>query len=171
MRVEVEGLASFVNRLEKFDKDVSKELKSRMRSAATAVTVEAKSMVPSRPVSNWGAWTYAKDGRDLSFDAGRVRRGYKVETVRTRARGMTIGFGYRAVQSSAAGMILEQIGSPGGGYATNPQFVSAVVRKVGPRPAVRGGKRFLVPAYYRVMPKVVQQMEAAINDAKRKVGL
>jgi hypothetical protein len=175
MRLTAEGIAPFINRLEKFDKDVSKELKKEMRSAADMVRAKAVSMVPSNPVSGWGKWTQAGNGRDLSYDQAIVRRSYKTVTNRYRRLGVTAAFGYSAVTENAGAAIFEQIGAPqpmgNTSWFSSAQFRRTVVNRHGRRPNVKGGKRILFPAYYAVMPQVRERIERAIREAERKVGL
>jgi hypothetical protein len=173
MRLTVEGIAPFINRLEKFDKDVSKELKKEMRSAADMVRREAISRVPSQPLSGWGVWR--QDGRDLDYDAGRVRKSYKTVTNRYRNLGVTTAFGYSAVTENPAAAIFEQVGAPqpkgNTTWRSSAQFRRYITNRYGARPNVKGGKRILVPSYYSVMPKVEERITKAIREAERKVGL
>jgi hypothetical protein len=173
MRLETNGIAPFINRLEKFNKDVSKELKKDMKSGADMVRAKAVSMVPSNPVSGWGRWIH--NGRDLSYDQNRVRKSYKTETNRYRRQGITVGFGYSTVTENAAAAVFETVGADTAkgntDWRSSQQFRRTIVNRHGVRPKVKGGKRILVPAYYAVIPKVNERIEKAIREAERKVGL
>jgi hypothetical protein len=167
MKMQVDGLAAFVNRLEKFDKDVSKVLKKEMRAAATLTAKEARSLTPSRALTNWGKFTAdgsrggsGGSGNDVSFSSAAVRRGFKVATNRYRRRGITTAFGYDVVQGNAGGSVFETIGKGSG------QFVDAIVSRFGSqRP------RTLIPAYYATIEQAQSQVEDAIRRAEREVGL
>jgi len=164
-RVDIEGLAPFINRLEKFDKDVSKELKKEMRGAASLVVAAAKARVTQQPLSNWGKWIYT-DGRDLGFDVANVKRGFKSETVRSRNLGVTTKFGYKIVQKSPAGAIFEYAGSKTPGALFNRSLLKNNDR------LIRGTQpRILARAYYDVIEDVRSRIRNAIDDAARKVGL
>jgi hypothetical protein len=173
VRVETHGIAQFINRLEKFNKDISKELKKEMRAGADMVRKDAVGRVPANPVSNWGPWT--QNGRDLGYDVNTVRRSYKTVTNRYRRLGVTAAFGYSAVTENPAAAIFEQIGagSPKGNtqWRSSEQFRRTVVNRHGRRPNVKGGKRILVPAYYAVIGKVNERITKAVREAERKVGL
>jgi hypothetical protein len=173
MRLTVEGIAPFINRLEKFDKDVSKELKKEMRSASDMVRKEAVSRVPSAPLSGWGVWQ--QNGRDLDYEPGRVRKSYKTVTNRYRNLGVTVAFGYSVVTENAAAAIFEQAGAPqpkgNTTWRSSAQFRRYISNRHGVRPNIKGGKRVLFPSYYSVMPQVRDRITKAIREAERKVGL
>jgi hypothetical protein len=173
MKMTVEGIAPFINRLEKFDKDVSKSLKKDMRTAADEVRKAAVKRVPNNPVSGWGRWR--QNGRDLDYDTGRVKKSYKTVTNRYRNLGVTAAFGYSAVTENAAAAIFEQVGAdtPKGNtsWFSSEQFRRTIINRHGPRPRVKGGKRVLMPAYYEAMPAARRKIEKAIREAERKVGL
>jgi hypothetical protein len=174
MKLTAEGIAPFINRLEKFDKDVSKALKKDMRMAADDVRKAAVKRLPNGvPISNWGRWR--QNGRDLDYDRGRVRKSYKVATNRYRNLGVTTAFGYSVVTENAAAAIFEQVGAPtrkgNTSWFSSDQFIRTLVNRHGPRPKVKGGKRILVPAYYEAMPSARRKIEKAIREAERKVGL
>jgi hypothetical protein len=159
MRMEVDGLAPFINRLEKFDKDISKALKKEMRAASATVSSNAKKRISGNPLSNWGSWR--SGSRDLSFAPSEVRRGFSVATNRYRRSGATVAFGYDVVQKSTAGSIFETVGKLSGST-----FVDQIVnRRGGTRP------RTLIPAYYAEMDQAQARIEEAVRNAEREVGL
>lgn len=167
MLVKVDGLARLVNQLEKFSPEVSKALKSEMRSGAQIVAKEAQSRVPGIALTTWGAWTAAKTGRDLSFNGNAVKRGIKPVTNRYRRRGATVAFGYDVVSSTPAGNIYEVAGP--GTRTTSPAgeaFVRSLNRAWGSGPL----PRTLFPAYYAGIDRARSQILDALRDAERKVG-
>lgn len=171
MRVDVQGLAALVNRLEKFDKDVSKVLKNELKSAASIVASNATARQPSTVLSGWGRWIDAgvmprsTGGRDLSY----AKKGYKVKTARYRKRGVTTGFGMDVMAVGAGAGILEFAGSEN----RTPSFTEPIVSIFGAVPQGSKGfmPRILLPAYYAGMKEAKPIIEAAIRDAERKVGL
>ena len=165
MRVEVDGLAAFINRLEKFNKDVSKELKSEMTKASNLVVKDAKGSAPDAPLSGWGRWIDAgvmprsSGGRDLSYTSG-----YKQVTNRYRRRGATVSFGKDVVTSTPGSGIFQFAGSQG----RTENFTAQIIRRFGP---VKKLPRILGPAYYRNIPQVRARIESAIRRAEKAVGL
>lgn len=171
MRVDVKGLASFVNRLEKFDQDVSKTLKAELKSASSVVAGRASGLQPNTVLSNWGRWidsgTMPKStaGRDLSY----AKRGYKVKTNRYRNKGAVTSFGMDVESVGPGAGILEFVGSQN----RTPKFSDPIVSRFGPVPKGSRGfmPRILLPAYYMGMSEAAQQIEAAVRAAEKKVGL
>ena len=129
MKFDVEGLAPFINRLEKFDKDVSKELKAEMKKGADVVAKAAGSTVSGVPISGWGTWNH--QGRDLGYNPSKVKSGFKVATNRYRRRGVTAAFGYDVVQANAGGSVYEVIGDKS--RVTGPQGELLARASVGER--------------------------------------
>jgi hypothetical protein len=166
MKVSTPDLAAFINRLEKFDGSVSKELKQKMRKASGLVAQNARER-QQVPLSNWGRYGWVEqdraNGRNLGYNQAAARRGLRVSTNRYRASGVTTAFGMSVVQRDPAGAIFELAGSAN---RSGHRFNSALNRVLGKGPYPRS----LFPAYYAVMPTVQQQIEAAIRDAERKVG-
>jgi hypothetical protein len=161
MSAKVTGIAYLINRLEKFDKDVSKELKKEMRSAANDLLRESRSAFPPMGLTNWGMWISSEDGRNLSY-GGNVKKGLKLETTRKRVRAATVAFGYTVSQMSPAGAIIAFAGS-----VTAGAFNDSITRKYG---RASRAPRFMTPAYYAVIPAVRSKIEKSIEDAMRKVG-
>jgi hypothetical protein len=159
VRVETDGIAQFINRLEKFDKDISKTLKKELRAAAMLTAKNARGRISGTPLSGWGPWK--SSGRDLSFAVTSVRSGFTVATNRYRRRGVTVGFGYDVVQKSAAGSIFETVGK-----STGTPFVDAITARFsGARP------RTLLPAYYSTIEEAQTRIGDAVARAEREVGL
>jgi hypothetical protein len=170
MKIATPEIGAFINRLEKFDKDVSKELKQEMRKASGRVANESRSLISAMgdPLSNWAGYSWVEqdraDGRNLQFNMSAVKRGYKVKTNRHRKSGITTAFGQSVVQETAAGAILELAGSRSKGQF-NRNIISARNSPIGKIPRILG------KAYYRVMPIVVVELRSAIRRAEMKVGL
>ena len=172
MNVATPEIGAFINRLEKFDKDVSKELKQEMRKASGRVANESRSLISAMgdPLSNWAGYSWfeqdrAKNQRNLQFNMSKVKKGYKVKTNRHRKSGITTAFGQSVVQETAAGAILELAGSDNSRATFNKNIISARKSPIGKIPRILG------KAYYRVMPIVVVELQAAIRRAEKKVGL
>ena len=124
MRVEIEGAAQLMNRLQKFDKEVYKILERELKAAATLVAKDARKRVPKSPLSNWGKWaettgssgqrgvvTMVTGSRDLSFDAAKVRRGIRADVPKRYRKGAIVGFKVGVVSMNPAGAIYELAGS------------------------------------------------------------
>ena len=173
-RIEASSdIAAFVNRLEKFDKDVSKELKKSMRRGVDFVVQEARDQMPPPPLSNWGASTWIEQDRsegqrNLQYNQAKAKRGIKAATFRARQRGATVGFGYIAIQKDPAASIYEVAGT--GKRTTGKRgvgFVRNLNRSAGSGPLPRA----LFPAYYKGMPKAREEIERALQHARKRVGL
>jgi hypothetical protein len=170
-RVQAQGIAPFINRLEKFDKDVSKTLKAEMRRGSNEVAKEARSLIGAlggNALSNWGTWSSAgrgrTDARDLSFSPAAAKRGIKVKSYRGRSRGVVTSFGYRVSQMNPGGAIYELAGSRN---RSGDVFNSNLNSK-------RGSNRYpriMYRAYYAGMSRAETIIRAAIRKAEKEVGL
>ena len=171
MNIATPDLAAFINRLEKFDKDVSKELKQEMRKASGRIANEARGLLGSMgdPLSNWTGYSWNEmdrpNGRNLQFNRAAARSGLRVNTNRYRASGVTTAFGQTVVQRNAAGAILELAGSDTPNSTFNSNIIGYRNSPIGKIPRILGR------AYYRVMPVVRVEIQAAIRRAEKKVGL
>jgi hypothetical protein len=159
---KVENLAQTVDFLDTFNKDVAKVLKKEIKSGANEVAKASRSLIPHDGLSNWGQWTFTRDGRDLGFIGAFVKRGIVAEQTRTRMSGITVAFGYRVVSKTAAGAIYELAGSQ-----TDDEGMGLAMRKKHP---TNNYPRTLFPAYYSAMPKVLKKVEAAIEKSTRMGG-
>jgi hypothetical protein len=159
---DTKNIAQNINFLETFNKDVAKILKKEIKAGANEVAKASRRRIPKAGLSNWGAWTYSRDGRDLGFIGGWVKRGIVVETTRTRNRGATVAYGQRVVTKTPAGAIFELAGSK----SKSPMALA--VKAEHPFP-VKTYPRTLFPAYYEAMPTALKKIEAAVEKAK-KVG-
>jgi hypothetical protein len=167
MNVATPGIGAFINRLEKFDKDVSKELKKDMRKAAGLIAKSARAR-QEVPMSHWARYRWIEqdrsNGRNLQYNLAAARQGIRVNANRYRASGVTVAFGLTVVQKNPAGAIFELAGSENkSGHRFNRKINELTTS--GPYP------RTLFPAYYDVMPTAVKQIQAAIRNAERKVGI
>jgi len=161
LNFETTNIAQSVDALEKFDSEVGKILKKEIRAGANEVAKAARRKVPQNGLTNWGAWTYSRDGRDLGFIGGWVKRGIVVQTKRSRSRGSTVALGYRVVTKTAAGAIFELAGSK------SKEPMPLAMEKVHP---VRNYPRTLFAAYYEAMPTAVEKIEAAVRKAQPAIG-
>ena len=155
---DTKNLAQNIDFLETFNKDVAKILRKEIKSGANEVAKASRSLIPKAGLSNWGAWTFSRDGRDLGFIGSWVKRGIVVETTRSRNRGATVAYSQRVVTKTAAGAIYELAGSVS---------ESPMARAVKDKHPVKNSPRTLFPAYYKAMPVALKKIEAAIEKAKR----
>jgi hypothetical protein len=167
MNVATPGIGAFINRLEKFDGDVSKELKQKMRKAAGLIAKSARAR-QKVPLSHWARYSWIEqdrsNGRNLQYNIAAARQGIRVNANRYRASGVTVAFGMTVVQRNPAGAIFELAGSEN---RSGHRFNRTLNRMLndGPYP------RSLFPAYYDEMPTTVKQIQTAIREAERKVGI
>ena len=152
------NLAQNIHFLETFNNDVAKILKKEIRQGANEVAKASRRRIPQSGLRNWGAWTYSRDGRDLGFIGGWVKRGIVVETNRSRARGKTVSYGHRVVSKTPAGAIFELAGS---------KSKSPMALAMKDKHSVANYPRTLFPAYYEAMPAALQKIEAAVEKAKK----
>jgi len=172
-------IAAFINRLEKFDKEVSKELKASMKKGTDHVVKEAQRRIDalpfSPPLSRWGySWVEqdrTENVRNLRFDKARAKRGIKAAAYRARKRGATVAFGYQAIQKDPAASIFELAGSDSkrsketraGSWTFNPNILDRF--KNGPYP------RIMYPSYYVGIKQARQEIDDALQQARKAVGL
>jgi len=176
-QVEFErDIAAFINRLEKFDKDVSKDLKKQLRLGANDVAYNARARVASVgvPLSNWAKSWQEQDrdaGRQINYDAARASKQIKVRNYRVRAKGRVTAFGVQVVNMDPAASIFELAGSKnptsrsgrGGSYTFNQNLINRFGKDRYPR--------ILYPSYYAGIKSARRAIENAVMDAARKVGL
>lgn len=165
-QVKVENLGPLINRLEKFDKDVAKDLKKELSSATDLVVKAARARVDGPALRNWGTWIEAKSGRDLTYDPSNVAAGIKRITNRYRRGGATISFGQDVSQRNPGGAVFEFAGTK-----SSSDFTRFIVAKHGPVPAGGRMPRRLGPAYYAAMGEARARIEAAIRKAQSRVGM
>ena len=172
-----DDIADFVNRLEKFDRDVSKELKKGLRTGAGFVASAAKSKVAMAgvPLSHWAySWVEqdrTENVRNLLYSVSQAQGAIKPVAYRARKNGRTVAFGYYVKQMDPAASIFELAGSVNkvskqsrGGSTT---FNKNLLERYGDGPY----PRILYPSYYAGMPAARALIEKAVADAARRVGL
>jgi hypothetical protein len=158
-KVEVTGLRQVLDALAEVDKRAARVVVKEITEAGKGVAAAAAGRVSGQPLSGWGQWV--SGSRDLSYDVGSVRSGYKLRRNNFRRRGVTAGAGWDVYQTTPGGAIFELLGSG----STN--FVQSIAdRFPGRQP------RTLLPAYYDVMtPERVEQIRDTITNEARKAGL
>jgi hypothetical protein len=168
-KIEVTNLKQLMNALEVIDKSAAKRINKTITDVAKRVVVDATYLTPSKnPISNWGQWRFARDGRDLSFDSGDVSKGFKVQKNNFRRKGVSAGLGYDVVQTNAAGAIFEKMGD---GDVETTKAGRNLVKVIDTR--FPGKKpRTLLKAYYQNMNDEVRDgIRDQILDEARKAGL
>lgn len=172
-------IAAFINRLEKFDQATSKELKKGMREGTKYVVNAAKRRIdgisPTPPLSNWGySWVEqdrTENVRNLVFQKSKAKKGVKAAAFRSRSRGNTVGFGYQAIQKDPAASIFETAGAVSkmskptraGSWTFNRNILSRFGN--GPYP------RIMYPSYYDGIKQARAEIERALQQARKAVGL
>ena len=74
-KVQVVGAARKIEQINRFDKELWKEIQRGVRDALGSLVSDAKSSYPDTGLTNWGQWTAGS--RDLSYQAGAVRAGVR----------------------------------------------------------------------------------------------
>ena len=166
MKVEVTGAAAKIDALFRFDKEVWKGIQKGVKDAAESVAADARNRVPTYGVygtsgtGTWGGWIAKKDGRDLSYDQGKIRKGVKTKFKSQVKSGVRVVKG-QAVNTTPAAAIYMLAGSKNrSGHRFND--VINTQRSSGPWP------RAMTPAYYAKGPEASAEIgrliEQAIND-------
>jgi len=166
MKVEVTGAAAKIDALFRFDKDVWKGIQKGVKEAAESVAADARSRVPSYGLGGtsgtggWGGWIAKRDGRDLSYDQGKIRKGVKTRFKSQMKSGVRVVKG-QAVNTTPAAAIYMLAGSKN---RSGHRFSSVIntQHSSGPWP------RAMTPAYYAKGPEASKDIgrliEKAIND-------
>jgi len=166
--VNIEGTADFINLLKRFDKEVANVLNREMRKGAELVAAAARDKMPDEPLSNWGVWNAAKDGRNLGYDRGEAAAGIKPRNVNRTRRGQAMSWKVTVQQLDPAGAIYSLAGSIGGASGTYRgwTFKNNMNAKNGSGPWPRA----LTPAYYEKGPEAGDAIAAAIQRAMDQVN-
>jgi hypothetical protein len=167
--VEVTGLRQVIDALNESDKKAARVIVKKITDAGKRVAASASYNVPgTNPVSGWGVWTSARDGRDLGFDPATVSRSFKVRRNNFRRRGVSAGAGWDVYNTSPGGSIWEVMGS---GQRVTTSSGLAMVDAVNDRfPAKQ--PRSLFAAYYQNMtPEFRDEVADLILTEMRKAGL
>jgi len=170
MQVKVEGAAAKIDALMRFDKAAWRDIQKGVKQATAAITKDAESrvppmgLVPRRAGSGWGAWTFSRDGRDLSYQRGNFK-------FKTRFRSRSVQ-GFREVQgraqldtSNPAAAIFTLAGSVN---KSGHPFNTNINRQSGTREGARDvgmWPRLLTPAYYAKGPEAAKTIGALIEKA------
>jgi hypothetical protein len=167
--IEVTNLKQLMNALDGIDKSAAKRINKTITDVAKRVVVDASYLTPSNtPLSGWGQWRFARDGRDLSFDPGDVAKGFKVQRSNFRRKGVSAGIGFDVKQWNAAGAIFEVMGDGSRVTTRSGQNMVNVVNARFPRKQ----PRTLIAAYYQNMNEEVREgIKDQIIDEARKAGL
>jgi hypothetical protein len=167
--IEVTNLKQLMNALDGIDKSAAKRINKTITAVAKRVVVDASYLTPANnPMSGWGQWTFARDGRDLSFDSGAVARGFKVQKSNFRRKGVSAGIGYDVKQWNAAGAIFEVMGDGSRVTTRSGKKMVSVINDRFPRKQ----PRTLIAAYYQNMSDEVREgIKDQIIDEARKAGL
>jgi hypothetical protein len=165
LRVEVENLREIRRELNKVAPDIKKSLDKANRELVKPLIQAAQRNFETTPMSNWGLWN--SGGRDLSYNVATVRKGIKV-----KQRGKSKRSPYSSVMAlrneSAAGAIYETAGRQ-----TDSQFTDNLQRwfAVKKQGLTRGIWKAVVKdvGTKQIVQKVVQNYEAALKDAQRRI--
>lgn len=93
----------------KFAPEVKKALDKANREAGKPMLNLAKAQFVDQPMTNWGRWIAAKDGRDLSWSQGEAVKGVKIKQ-RGRAKRSPWSGVLQIRNESAVGAIFEMAG-------------------------------------------------------------
>jgi hypothetical protein len=167
--IEVTNLKQLTNALEGIDKSANKRITKTITDVAKRVVVDATYLTPSNEMpSNWGKWTFSRDGRDLSFDSSDVAAGFKVKKSNFKRRGVSAGLGFDVIQTNAGGAIFEVMGDFSRATNDSGRNLIKVINERFPRKQ----PRTLIAAYYQNMNQDVRDgiRDQIISEA-RKAGL
>jgi hypothetical protein len=168
-KIEVTNLKQVLNAIEGIDKSAVKTIEKTIRGVAKGIAVDASYLTPSsNPLSNWGQWTFSRDGRDLSFNSSDVVNGFRVKKNNFKRRGVNAGFGFDVIQYNAAGAIFEVMGDGSRVTTGGGENLVKVINQRFPRKQ----PRTLIAAYYQNMNQEVREsIRNQIISEARKAGL
>jgi hypothetical protein len=177
VKVKVTGAAAKIDALFRFDKEVWRGIQSDVKRAAELVAMEARGNVPTRPLSNWGAWESSglyrdvrsgSPGKDLSFNGAKEATGIKSRFKSRRLQSVRVVKG-RAEITSAALAILSTAGAKYQDTAFNTNLIGQYGR------GSKGSQywpRVLTPAYYakggearKAIAETIERAVAKVNQA------
>jgi hypothetical protein len=168
VKVEVTGAAAKIDALFRFEKDVWKGIQKGVKEAAESVAADARSRVPSYGVSGtsgtggWGGWIAKRDGRDLSYDQGKIRKNIKPRFKSEMKSGVRVVKG-QAINNSPAGAIYMLAGSKN---RSGHRFNNVINRQHGSGPWPRA----MTPAYYAKGPQAAKDIGHLIEQAINNVN-
>lgn len=174
MDIKIDGAAELINRITKFDKDVSKILTKEINDGSRLIANEAKANTPDRGLSGWGQWfettgssgqrgvvSLATSSRSIAYTGSEVRAKTRPQLAKRSVRGRVVGFKARVVTMSPAGAIFALAGSKD----TSNDFKRNLNKKHGQQ-----WPRILSGALYAKGPEARKKIEQAIDKAARAVG-
>lgn len=152
-KIEVTGLRQVMDALKQADAKAQKAIEKQIKDLASEVAAKAAGFIDGQPLSNWGSWTRLQarrarggggvlESRDLSFDVGAARSGFKPKRNTFRRRGVSAGYAMDVEQTDLAGAIFEIVGSGSRvETASGRNMVDVINRRYGafrPRALVKG---------------------------------
>lgn len=168
MKVEITGVATKIDAIFRFDKDLWAGMQRGVKDAAESVAADARSRVPSYGLGGtsgtggWGGWIAKKDGRDLGYDQTKIRKGVKTRFKSRYKSGFREVQG-QAVNTSPAGAIYMLAGSENQSGHRFSNVINTQHSK-GPWP------RALTPAYYAKGPEASRDIGRLIEKAINQIN-
>ena len=154
--IQVVGVKSTINQLNKLDKELANEFKAKAIQIAKPAISAAQNMYTQIPLSGMSRdWKQKKDGRKIKgFDVARAKAGVQMKfDTRRNAVGVIL-----IIQKDQAAAIFETAGR------ANRNSLSDNLSPVQP-----GRTRFIGPAVYRARRGIETEMKSVIADASRTV--
>jgi hypothetical protein len=154
--IQVVGVKSTINQLNKLDKELANEFKAKATQIAKPAISAAQNMYTQIPLSGMSRdWKQKKDGRKIKgFDVARAKAGVQMKfDTRRNAVGVIL-----IIQKDQAAAIFETAGR------ANRNSLSDNLSPVQP-----GRTRFIGPAVYRARRGIETEMKSVIADASRTV--
>jgi hypothetical protein len=126
-RINIAGFDATMKALKEYDEVQYKLIQREITKAATAIVRVARAELMSADVvSNWGRWTFSRDGRDLGFEASRAASTIKV----TRGSGR--------IKRNRGVFVTNAIGVVSTDPATQIFHVVGHAKRQGPRTSAKG---------------------------------
>lgn len=172
--VRTANLDRVLRAIRESDEIAYKEIEKAMRGVAASLRKAVRERIPDNPVSNWGAYTDARTGRDLAWFQSAVKGsvGYAKKGMGKRSRGLA----YEVTIKHPAGAIWALMGS---GQRVTTNQGAHLVQTINDRFPIehwRGsgkqGPRGMVEAYYaakdegtdeQIAQKIATALERAAN--------
>jgi len=154
--IQVVGVKSTINQLNKLDKELANEFKAKATQIAKPAISAAQNMYTQIPLSGMSRdWKQKKDGRKIKgFNVARAKAGVQMKfDTRRNAVGVIL-----IIQKDQAAAIFETAGR------ANRNSLSDNLSPVQP-----GRTRFIGPAVYRARRGIEIEMKSVIADASRTV--
>lgn len=162
--IDAEGARTLMARLRLLGDDSLKILQREVRQAMDQMAKDARAAVPSQALRNWGTWNYR--GRDLSWNAGKVRSGFRPGfRARKNAQGFQEVTG-QVANTTAQGAIYILAGS---GARGGDIFATVLRNKHGAGIWKGGAGRAFGPAFDKNVDDARDKVSAAVQRAADKV--